>query len=299
MKKLVISAFSLTALASMSALISYDSFSDAPAAVGTVGSIPSTWVNTNTFPSANNHSYIAAGSLSYAGLKASTGNSWGLGQKTDDYYRNVSGVTGLQAGDHVYYSFLLRLNSPLDAFSTGSFRLYNTAAPFGSGLCVGWGTADPTFATMGFSLSNRDRNWSSAVGATNQKTAQTYASADVTYLVVLGYNRAATYQDSTVELWINPSSSSFGTATPPTATISMSSYQNQIGYNNEAIWNQIDWISSGSASGPADWQVDEFRVATDWTNVVPAAIPEPATIGMIWPGALITLLIRRIRRIRR
>lgn len=294
-KMIITTLVALTASLSMGALISYDSFSDSPAAVGTAGSIPSTWASTNTFPAAGNHSYIASGSLSYAGLQASVGNSWGMGEKTDDYYRSVAGVSGLQAGDHVYYSFLLRLNSPLNAFSSGSFRLYNTASATGSGLCVGWGTADPTYATMGFSLSNRNRNWSSSVGVDNQKTSQTYTSADVTYLVVLGYNRGTDYASSSVELWINPTSTSFGTAAPPTATISMASYANAAGYNNEAIWNRIDWISNGSSAGPSDWQVDEFRIATDWASVVPAAIPEPATLGMIGVGALVAILFRRIK----
>lgn len=286
MKKLIIVAFAaMVASGATAALIVYDSFSDE--IVATNG-IPAGW---NADEGASAHSRIISGSLSYAGLQASLGNSWGLGQGTEDYSRSVSGITGLVAGDKVYYSFLMRLNSPLDAFSTGYFRLYNTASPSGSGLVVGWGTSDYTSNLMGFSLHNRNRDWAHADSI---KTPQTYTAADTTYLIVVGYNREATYQASTVQLWINPDSSSFGTATPPTATITMPSYQNGTGYNNEATWNIIDWTSNGSSAGVPNWQVDEFRIATDWASVVPA-IPEPATIGMIGVGALITLLIRRFR----
>jgi hypothetical protein len=39
--------------------------------------------------------------------------------------------------------------------------------------------------------------------------------------------------------------------------------------------------------------VDELRVGSTWGDVV---IPEPATVGMLGLGAVIMLLIRRIRR---
>lgn len=287
MKKLIIAALvAMVASGATAALISYSSFDDE---IVSTNGIPAGWT---AVAGTGGHSSIKAGSLSYAGYP-SEGNSWGMGQGTEDYRKTFSGVTGLAAGDKVYYSFLLRLNSPLDAFNSGNFRIYNSAAPSGSGVVVSWGTSDYTQNKMGFSLSNRNRNYSNTVGADLQKTAETYTAADTTYLIVAAYNRGATYQTSTVELWVNPDSSSFG-ATPPTATITMPSYQNGTGYINEANWDTLDFTSNGSGAGVPDWQVDEFRIATDWASVVPA-IPEPATVGMLGLGALITLLIRRFR----
>lgn len=285
MKKIIIAvAAVMFATASMGALISYDSFSDA---VSTNG-VPSTWASSNTPVNVNNHSSIKSGSLAYTGLKASEGNSWGLGEKTDDYYRPSTSAT-LAVGDTLYYSFLMRLNSPLNAFSSGAFRFSDDTDPFGSGIQVGWGTADPTYATMGFSLSSRNGNWTTAISSSHSNTPQTYASADTVYLVVASYTRGATATGGSVKLWINPDSSTFGTAAPATPTLTLASYA------SDANWNKLEFISNGSGAGVPSWQVDEFRVATDWASVVPAAIPEPATVGMLGLGALITLLVRRLK----
>jgi len=267
-------------------LVVYDSFSDDVSG----SAIPAGWVSLT--PGVGEHSRIDAGSLSYPGYAASAGNSWGLGQGGADYERSVSGITGLVAGDHVYYSFLLRLNSPLDPFSTGRFTLYNSAAPTASGLTFGFGTSDYTTGKMGFSLSSRQSNWSLTSGATLIKTAETYDAADTVYLIVLGYNRGANAAESSVELWINPDSSSFGT-TPPAATLSLASYQSAAAYGNEATWDRFLFLSSGSGSGVPDWQVDELRIGTDWASVV--ALPEPATIGMLGLGASIALVSRRLK----
>jgi hypothetical protein len=39
--------------------------------------------------------------------------------------------------------------------------------------------------------------------------------------------------------------------------------------------------------------LDEVRVANTWQDAAP--IPEPATVGMLGLGALVTMLIRRMR----
>lgn len=288
MSKVIITMLAMMiASVSMASLIVHDSFSDAASG----SAVPAGWVAST--PGTGEHSRIDTGSLSYAGLAASAGNSWGLGQGGCDYERSVSGITGLAAGDHVYYSFLMRLNSPLDAFNSGRFTFYNTAAPTASGLTFGFGTSDYTTGKMGFSLSSRQNSWGTTPGATLTKTAETYDAADTVYLIVLGYNRGANAAGSSVELWINPDSSSFGT-TPPAATLSLASYQNATAYANEATWNSLLFFSSGSTSGVANWQVDEMRISTDWAGVVPA-IPEPATVGMLGLGAAAVLMIRRFR----
>lgn len=275
MKKtmLLLSAVILSASVSTAALVVYDSFSGEVS----TNAVPAGWVSLT--PGVGEHSRIDSGSLSYPGFAESSGNSWGLGQGTADYELTVNDITGLTAGDKVYYSFLMRLNSPLDPFTTGNFRFYNSAAPSGSGLVVGWGTTDHTANLMGFALSSRNQNWSSAISATHSNTPETYTAADTVYLIVVGYHREATYQASTVNLWINPDPASFSNGTPPTATLSFPSYQNATGFNNETIWNRLQFISNGSGAGVPSWQVDEFRVGRTWSDMIASetAAPEPPT----------------------
>lgn len=295
MKKIMIAAVALMTASSMAALISYDSFDDAVQTNWALSSsVPSTWATTNAIPNAvqpqANHSKITAGSLSYTGLKASQGNKWTTHQGFDDYYKNVSGLSGLVAGDAVYYSFLLQVN-PSDAASQYYLRLYNTANVFSSGLAFSFGLSTNDISKIGFSLSNRNNNFSQAEGSSLKHTGYDYNSSD-TFLVVLGYQRGTTAANSSMNLWINPDSATFGTATPPTPTLTMAGYN----YTQEATWNKFEYNFNGTGTGTANGEsIDEFRLATDWANAVPAAIPEPATIGMLGLGALIAVLVRRIK----
>jgi hypothetical protein len=296
MKKIIIAAFiaALCVSVSTAALISYDSFSDAVQLSSAVpSSVPSTWSTTSAIPNVarpyDNHSQITAGSLSYPGLQASAGNSWTTHQGSDDYYKTVAGVSGLVAGDTVYYSFLLKVN-PSDAANQYYMRLYNTANVFSSGLAFSFGLSTD-FAQIGFSLGNRNGNFSTAESAYLKHTGFDYNSSD-TFLVVLGYLRGTTVANSSMNLWINPDSATFGTATAPAPTLTLPGYN----YTQEAIWNKLEYPFNGSGTGTvAGEAIDELRIATDWASTVPAAIPEPATIGMLGLGALVTLLIRRMK----
>jgi PKD repeat protein len=256
-------------------LIVYDPFNDAVQTNSAVpSSVPSTWSTAAVIPNptraSDNHSQITAGSLSYPGLQASAGNSWTTYQGFDDYSKDVSGVSGLVAGGAVYYSFLLKVN-PSDAVSQYYMRLYNTANIFSSGLAFGVGlSADLT--QIGFSLSSRNGNFSTAESSSVAHTGFDYNSSN-TFLVVLGYRRGTTAANSSMNLWINPDSSTFGTATPPAPVLTLVGYN----YAQEAIWNKLEYIFNGSGTGTAAGEtIDEFRIALDWASAVPAAISAPS-----------------------
>lgn len=295
MKKFIIAvAAVMFATASMGALISYDSFSDSVQTNWALpSSVPSTWSTTSAIPNSarpyDNRSQITAGSLSYPGLQASAGNSWTTHQGADDYYKNITGITGLTAGDQVYYSFLLKVN-PSDTVTQYSMRLYNTANFYGSSMAFSIGILATDLTKMGFSIGSRNYNYSTGANSLNALTGYTYDSS-ATYLIVAGFSRGADLASSSVSLWVNPDSSTFGTATPPTPTLTIPSYN----YALEATWNKLEYNFNGSGTGTdAGQTIDEFRIATDWANVVPA-IPEPATVGMLGLGALVTLLVRRLK----
>jgi PKD repeat protein len=251
-----------------SSLPLYNSFSDSVS----TSAIPAGWFC--IAPGSNTaHSSITSGSLSFTGLQASAGNSWGLAQKLDDYSQDFA-ASNLAVGETVYFSFLMRLNSPLDPFSSGYFRLYDSADLYGSGVNIGWGTsATNNFTnttTMGFAVNNRSSgSWSTA----SLKTPETYTAADTVYLLVGSYTRGSASTNGSVRLWVNPDSATFGTATPPPATLATNSYA------SDAVWNRLEFISNGAVAGVPSWQVDEVRIATSWAGVVPSVDGIPDSNG--------------------
>lgn len=93
-----------------------------------------------------------------------------------------------------------------------------------------------------------------------------------------------------MKIWINPDSSSFG-GTEPAATIQQTwtgtEQEGATGTNGFAAYK----INASSLN--AGFNLDELRVGTTWADVTP--IPEPATIGMLGLGALVTIMARRMR----
>jgi PKD repeat protein len=239
------------------ALPIYDAFNDSVTNSG----IPTGWfcLAPGTPPANASHSHIDEGSLSYPGLQASAGNSFGLGNKTDDYSLLFT-LTNLGTNETVYFSTLLRLNSATPTNMTGLIRLYDGADPFGSGISIGVGVTNNE-SVMGFSVNNSNKGFGDAASI---RTPASYAVTGVTHLIVGSYTRGTNATSGLTQLWINPDSASFGTATPPAATLSTNSSA------SDAVWNRLDIISAGSGSWRTDWQMDEVRVATSWAAVVPA-----------------------------
>ena len=277
----------LSATVASATLVLGDSFLDSPSA-----NLPTGWISDDANP-VNNHGYVAAGSLSYPGLEASTENSFGLGDKTADYSITFTPLDPA-VGDTVYLSFLMQINSPLDPFgaATGfNVRVLDSTDIHGSGISVGWGSADDTSNLMGFSINNRQRGYSHADSI---KTDEIYTAADTTYFVVASYTRGASRTSGTVDLWINPDSATFGTGTSPDPTLSMATYQ------DDEIFDTLSIGSAGSGQYPPDWQIDELRIATTWAEVAPAglaSIPEPASMMALL--GLSTFVLAAIKRRRR
>ena len=282
MKKIIIAALAvaLCASVSMGALQVYDSFSDAVQTNSAdPSSVPSTWVTPALIPNPtrpyDNHSQITEGSLSYPGFAASAGNSWTTHQGSDDFTKDITGITGMNPGDTVYYSFLLKVN-PSDTVSSWYMRLYNTASASSSGLPVSFGLNSNDLTQIGFSVGSRNGSYSAVASATLAKTAYSYNSSD-TFLIVAGYSRGTNSTTSSMNLWVNPDPATFSTGIPPTPTLSVAGYSS--GYaTQERTWNRLEYNFNGSATGTAAGQtIDELRVGRTWADMddTTTAAPEP------------------------
>lgn len=124
---------------------------------------------------------------------------------------------------------------------------------------------------------------SSAVQVWDTNGGNGYAP-NTTYFVVFSYtnNASETWSD---QLWVNPAS--FADVTATTASFAGSSTTN----------NAISFANANGVTDPdqrAQIYVDELRVGTTWNDVF--VIPEPATVGMVSFGGLITLMLRRIQK---
>ncbi|WP_269540066.1 PEP-CTERM sorting domain-containing protein [Cerasicoccus fimbriatus] len=278
MKKVIYPLLVLGLTSSVSAnLFTYDGF-DEPVSPNA----PTNWLPDAGDGASSLHGEVVSGSLSYTGLQDSVGNSFGLANRTADYNYDVPDVT-LAVGETVYFSFLLQSNVA-DTSWNGNFRLFNDPDIFGNAISVGWGSANADDTNMGFSLNNRNRNYTHADSI---QTGENYSQTG-THLVVASFTLGSGNTNGELSLWINPSSATFGTSTPPTADVTIASYQAQDTYTSFEI------VSNGSGSFPSDWQMDEFRVATDWADVVPATVPEPSVYALM-VGLLSMLVVARRR----
>jgi hypothetical protein len=281
MKKIILMLVLALVAVSRASLIVYDSF-DAATNSRTAGWAPAGWTATD-LTLANANMYIRTNSLSVAGLKASAGNSLGLLNKTGDYYLDFNTVT-LGVGSTIYFSFIEKYNVLPGSAATGAggtIRLGNSVdgPSVAKGISIGRGQTVPADANnAGFIIGPN--------GTAVVSTPKTYEML-ATHFIVGSYTRGATDTSGSLKLWINPDSATFGTANPPVPTLSMASVLSADTFDRLYIY------SNGSQSWTTDWQFDEVRVATDWANVAP--IPESATVGMLGLGALVTLLIRRLR----
>lgn len=243
----------LSALTATGEIIVYDGFSDVPSS-----NVPAGWASNEP---ANNHGYVASGSLIYPGA-ASTNNSFGLGNKTADYTRTFSSVA-LASGESIYFSALIRMNGGFtkNFGAGGAFRLCDSANPFGNAVHVGLGTSSYTSNIMGFSINSRSFDWAST---SSVKSAETYVMSNATHLIVGSYTRGTGGKGTgSVKLWVDP----VVTATSGAPTAAMASYAEIENYNTFQI------LSSGSGSFPGSWQLDELKIGKAWSDVVSGSIP--------------------------
>jgi len=191
--------------------------------------------------------WVAAGSLSYPGFPASTGNKIAFGGSGQDQTKLF---TTVQTGS-VYYSYLFKVTSVAgitsDAYISG---LYQSATSTVTGALV-WIKPDGAGFDIGVSartVPNATVSYSSA------------KSLNTTFLVVGSYQFVDGTTNDSSKLWINPDASTFGKSAPAPTLTSVNTGTDLTGAARLLIRQDQDTTT-------ASCEIDELRLGTSWADV--------------------------------
>lgn len=230
---------------------------------------------------------ITAGSLSYGSLQTSNNkalmdyNGFGANQEVQ-FTPSTSLDTALSGTGASYWASFL--------FSTPSdFRLNE-----GLAIVANRGNFADYWGFRAIGTSNTTAEWSLGIGSSFSSGVA--LAANTTYLAVLKIERDAATANWTTSAWVDSSGSiagsegalgaadtTFGTTAGSTNVIDKIKF---LAYN--------DHPGSGSES-PIDFPMtlDEFRIGTDYLDVVP--VPEPTTLALLAGGLTALMAFRRRR----
>jgi Immunoglobulin domain len=252
------SVATLTVLTTSPALIVSDFFNYTPGAVlGT----PNNWVVTSGASGT-----IEAGNLNVPGLAPSTGNRYTWSSATS----NVRLPIGTNISGTVYFSLALRIDT------LGEFSGSDTIAGLGFGTSTGFSYKlnVQTNGGGGYNL-----GVFKGAGTVNGSFApNNFSDSDVVFIVGRYTFNTAAGNDDTCDLWLNPSSSTFGQDNPPAPTIAAIG----AGVTDNA---QIDRFLFRAAGGPTKHTADELRVGVNWASVTPPAVIAQPKLAVALSGA--------------
>ena len=225
-------------------------------------------------------------SLTYPGLPASTGGKvelTGFRLGNSGSSSRLSWDTGTQT-TNMFASFLLNVATIGTSESNATSGNYVFQLRTGKANVV---VSNNALSTANFNIGIQNNGTGAIVWDNNGGNGYLAGS---TYFIVFSYTNSAVDGTGTWgdQLWVNPS---LGQLSPGTAQITTA------GINVTSTSNKV---ALGIGNGVADTSkrsviyLDELRVGTTWADVTP--IPEPATVGMLGLGALITLTVRRFNR---
>lgn len=153
---------------------------------------------------------------------------------------------------------MVQFSPPSSGAIYASFLMNVVSAPSSAKLVayLDSSTSQPSSPQLGFFVGSGTLG----IGKKSSTPAATTSLSSGTQFIVLRYNITGTATD-TVDFWVNPDSSTFGSSTPPTATGSTS------GGNNVA---SIPYFGLYAASGAGPSILfDEIRLGTNWAQVTP------------------------------
>jgi hypothetical protein len=199
---------------------------------------------------------ITSGSLSYPGLQSSIGNSVtnggvGLG------VRRLFG-TNINSGT-IYFSALFRMNN----LGYGTWTAAGTATQVGALMAT-----DNTTARLAIMIKSNSptgyiigvQKGGTGVTPTFDTTTEHYTNETI---FLLGKYDFTTTPNS-VSLWINPSSSTFGAASPP-----ISGFISATTGTDGLTIDRFNMRQNTATSVPAAMQWDELRIGNTWAEATP------------------------------
>jgi hypothetical protein len=223
------------------------------------------WVNNNSGDSVA----IVAGSLSYTGFPASSGNKISFDGAGMDPTKRIDST----ASGSVYYSFLVRITNLGSLNTTGGYfaGYYNTV------------TGTTTGAPVWTRLEGTGYNFGISTRITTPVSWSTIKDVGTTYLIVGAYTFVEGTTNDSAKLWINPPASSFGKTEPP-PTLAAANTTSDL----SSIMRFM--VRQDAATLTPFFEMDELRIGTKWadvTSVVAATDVADNDDGMVPAGFLL------------
>lgn len=204
-----------------------------------------TWVNNNSGDSI----LIAAGSLSYTGYPASSGNKItfdGAGVDPTTLFEKDSTGT-------VYYSYLLKVTAVGGMTAEGYCSGYYQSPTSATSATIVW--IKPDASGFDFGLSTRLTSVKAYTGSTR--------SLNTTYLIVASYKFIDGATNDSSYLWINPDASTFG-KTQPAPTLGT------VNNTTDLTGLMRFFVRQDLANTTPFVEMDELRIGTTWAQVTSA-----------------------------
>jgi Immunoglobulin I-set domain/Immunoglobulin domain len=217
---------------------------------------------------------IVAGNLSYSNMPSGSGNSVSFAPSSTMSARLNFNAT-VTTGGRAYYSFLLKITD-ISAVPTTAANNYF--------VCFSDGSAGQVqqLARAGTRLLTKKSGSGYVLGVGRNSTTSDFVYDTTVYNVNDVLFVVGSYElvggTTNVNLWINPSSSSFGSTNAPTPTVSAINFTSTTGNLNTA-GVQGFVVLCQNTTAPSGI-LDELRIGTNWSSVTggdPAILTSPVS----------------------
>jgi hypothetical protein len=248
------------------------------------------WYEIGNTLSTNLGAYITNFSLSYPGLPASTGNALVLQNASGPGLRMQTAspeIFETANGTKVYYSMMIQLANIANLSSSGDY-----CWGFNNGSAADQTTQPSDFHGRVYFKKNGTgyqlgiaRTSTVAYDPTVHSTNETVFIVGSYEIVTTNSAGIASTTNDICRLWINPSSSTFGTGTPPTENTNTIAFTDA----DEATAINTFLFADRSTTTPNVLIVDDFRLGTNWAFVTGGAgvkTAPPATATVVYGGTL-------------
>jgi hypothetical protein len=204
---------------------------------------------------------VIAGSLSYTGLQASTGNKVYVPGSNGTVPRDVNTPISIGTPTVAYWSALVNIVDNTQLGTTGDYFM-GFGATAGSSVTVFGGRVGIKSSGTGFRFTITNASSGTPTLTDNGSDL----SFGTTYLIVVKYDKSASPTVAT--MWVNPSSLG---GTEPAGGVT-----NNSGTGAFAAFASM-FIRNGSGTPKAYY--DEIRAGTTWASVTPASAVPPTISG--------------------